>query len=195
MSFSLMGLTESKFPTGGEEENTDNGDPPAAELVEISFHDSLGKSSDTNNEAFGYNTRMPRILGYYPFTIGDTDLDIKWLASLNTIQANWKEMLAPLTTLNSMDKQRNHSFQGCLGRDLLPFYLFVPRETCIVELEEQLITDNDMLKLLRANLLKAQSRIKAQDDSKRRELSFDVGDPIFLRVQPYRQKSAAKKKI
>lgn len=31
---------------------------------------------------------------YYPFSIGGADLvfDIKWLASLNTIQANWKEM-------------------------------------------------------------------------------------------------------
>ncbi|KAG5595859.1 hypothetical protein H5410_037091 [Solanum commersonii] len=31
---------------------------------------------------------------YYPFALGGTDLvfDVKWLASLNTIQANWKDM-------------------------------------------------------------------------------------------------------
>lgn len=40
--------------------------------------------------------------------------------------------------------------------------------------------------------MKAQSRMKAQADSKRRDLSFDVGDVVFLRLRPYRQKSLAK---
>lgn len=50
-----------------------------------------------------------------------------------------------------------------------------------------------MLTLLRSNLLKAQSRMKSQTSSKRRGLSFNVGDDIFLRLQPYRQKSLAKR--
>nr|GFC09508.1 hypothetical protein [Tanacetum cinerariifolium] len=33
-------------------------------------------------------------------------------------------------------------------------------------------------------LLKAQSRMKAQADSKRRELTFNAGDSVFLRIQP-----------
>ena len=39
---------------------------------------------------------------------------------------------------------------------------------------------------------KAQSRLKSQADSKRRDLSFNVGDVVFLRLRPYRQKSLAK---
>ena len=50
-----------------------------------------------------------------------------------------------------------------------------------------------MLAVLRANLKKAQSRMKSQVDSKRRDLSFNVGDVVFLRLRPYWQKSLVKR--
>ncbi|KAH0681164.1 hypothetical protein KY284_022249 [Solanum tuberosum] len=70
---------------------------------------------------------------------------------------------------------------------------FVRGETKIVELEQQLVERDQMLEVLRSNLMKAQSRIKSQDDSKRRDLSFNVGDVVYLRLQPYRHKSLAKR--
>lgn len=63
---------------------------------------------------------------------------------------------------------------------------FVPGETQVADLEDQLRDHDDMLQLLRTNLLKAQSRMKAQADSKRRELSFREGEDVFLRIQPFR---------
>ncbi|GJY00758.1 hypothetical protein Tco_0358910 [Tanacetum coccineum] len=56
-------------------------------------------------------------------------------------------------------------------------------ETKNVELEQQLIDRDDMLKLLRFNLTKVQDRMRNQADSKRRELS-----PRFF--GPYRVKRA-----
>ncbi|KAD4585551.1 hypothetical protein E3N88_23152 [Mikania micrantha] len=53
---------------------------------------------------------------------------------------------------------------------------------------------DEILKLLKVNLQRAQVRMKNQADQKRRELSFQVGDSVFLRIQPYRQKSLAKRK-
>lgn len=50
-----------------------------------------------------------------------------------------------------------------------------------------------MLKLLCSNLLKTQSRMKSQADSNRRDMSFQVGDAVPLRLQPYRQRSLAKR--
>ena len=44
----------------------------------------------------------------------------------------------------------------------------------MAELEDQLLTRDEMLWLLKENLLKAQTRMKAQADSKRRELQFSV---------------------
>lgn len=41
--------------------------------------------------------------------------------------------------------------------------------------------------------MKAQSRMKTQDDSKRSNLSFNVGDAVFLHLCPYRQKSSVKR--
>lgn len=49
-----------------------------------------------------------------------------------------------------------------------------------------------MLKRLRTNLLKAQDRMRDQGTTKRRELSFQEGDYVFLKIQPYQQKSLEK---
>lgn len=35
--------------------------------------------------------------------------------------------------------------------------------------------------------------MKVQADSKRRDVFFEVGEWVFLRIQPYKQKSLAKK--
>nr|GEV19834.1 peroxidase 64 [Tanacetum cinerariifolium] len=43
--------------------------------------------------------------------------------------------------------------------------------------------------------VKAQSRMKAQTSSKRRELSFEVGDAVLLRIHPFRQRSLSKQKF
>ncbi|KAD5961140.1 hypothetical protein E3N88_12613 [Mikania micrantha] len=67
-------------------------------------------------------------------------------------------------------------------------------ETPNAALESQLITRDDMLRLLKANLQKAQDRMKVQADLKRREISFEVGDYVFLKLQPYRQRSLAKRR-
>ncbi|GJZ37440.1 putative nucleotidyltransferase, ribonuclease H [Tanacetum coccineum] len=67
-------------------------------------------------------------------------------------------------------------------------------ETKNAKLEQQLIDRDDMLKLLRVNLTKVQDRMRNQANSKRREVTFQVGDYAFLKIQPYRQKSLAKRR-
>ena len=47
---------------------------------------------------------------------------------------------------------------------------------------------------LKGNLLKAQQYIKMQDDKKRRDLQFKVGDLVLVKLQPYRQHSVALRK-
>ena len=86
-------------------------------------------------------------------------------------------------------------FKSVYGRDPPPLNPYVQGETQNADLEEQLVARDDALQLLRTNLLKAQSRMKAQSDSKRRELSFEVGDAVLLRIQPFRQRSLSKRKF
>jgi hypothetical protein len=47
--------------------------------------------------------------------------------------------------------------------------------------------------LLEHNLVAAQARMKQQADKNRSERKFEVGDWVFLRLQPFRRKSMSKK--
>lgn len=46
---------------------------------------------------------------------------------------------------------------------------------------------------LRSNLLKAQDQMRTQANKHRREVSYVVGDCVYLKLQPYRLKSLAKR--
>ena len=48
-----------------------------------------------------------------------------------------------------------------------------------------------MLKVLQYQLRRAQYRIKTQADESRSERTFQIGDMLFLKLQPYRQTSLA----
>jgi ribosomal protein L21E len=47
--------------------------------------------------------------------------------------------------------------------------------------------------LIKQNLLQAQARMKAQADKKRQEREFQVGDWVYLKLQPYVQMSVARR--
>lgn len=49
-----------------------------------------------------------------------------------------------------------------------------------------------MLEELHQQLHQAQQRIKKQANSHRREVSFEVGEMVYLKLRPYRHKSLAK---
>ncbi|KAJ8617731.1 hypothetical protein MRB53_013917 [Persea americana] len=57
--------------------------------------------------------------------------------------------------------------------------------------EQELLTRDRILRLLRENLSVAQPRMKAQVDKQRSERSFEVGDFVYLRLQPHRQSLVA----
>ena len=55
--------------------------------------------------------------------------------------------------------------------------------------EHHIKHQQQVLKLLKDNLVLAQNRMKQQADQHRNERSFDVGDWVFLWLQPYKQMS------
>jgi ribosomal protein L21E len=61
------------------------------------------------------------------------------------------------------------------------------------DLEQWLKDKDDMTKLIQQQLLRAQQRMKSQADKKRVERSFDVGDEVFMKLQPYVQTSIARR--
>ena len=60
--------------------------------------------------------------------------------------------------------------------------------------EDHIEHQQEVLQLLKDNLNLAQNRMKQQADQHHSERSFDVGDWVFLRLQPYKQMSLKQAK-
>ena len=59
--------------------------------------------------------------------------------------------------------------------------------------EEQLIERDAILDDLKAHLMKSQHKMKLYEDGKKRDVNFEVEDKVYLKLQPYRQNSLAKR--
>ena len=64
----------------------------------------------------------------------------------------------------------------------------------VQEVEDHIEHQQEVLQLLKDNLNLAQNRMKQQAYQHRSERSFDVGDWVFLQLQPYKQMSVKKAK-
>jgi hypothetical protein len=60
--------------------------------------------------------------------------------------------------------------------------------------EDHIENQQQVLQILKDNLTMAQNRMKQQADQHRSEISFEVGDWVFLRLQPYKQMSLKQAK-
>jgi ribosomal protein L21E len=66
--------------------------------------------------------------------------------------------------------------------------------TKLEAVDEVLRSTEQILSLLRSNLQQAQQRMKRYADLKRSEREFEVGQMVYLRLQPYRQQSVTTKR-
>jgi hypothetical protein len=64
----------------------------------------------------------------------------------------------------------------------------------IQAVEDHIGNQQEILKLLKDNLVMEQNRMKQKTDQHRSEREFEVGDWAFLGLQPYKQMSLKKKK-
>jgi hypothetical protein len=60
--------------------------------------------------------------------------------------------------------------------------------------EDHIENQKQVPQILKDNLTMAQNRMKQQADQHRSERSFEVGDWVFLRLQPYKQMSLKQAK-
>lgn len=65
--------------------------------------------------------------------------------------------------------------------------------TAVDSLESLLVEREAVLDDLRTNLIKAQQRMSKYANQHRREEMFEVGDQVYLKLQPRRQQSLAKR--
>jgi hypothetical protein len=65
--------------------------------------------------------------------------------------------------------------------------------TKVQAVEDHIGHQQEVLKLLKENLVMEQNRMKQQVDQHHSEREFEVGDWVFLRLQPYKQMSLKQK--
>ncbi|MCI28800.1 hypothetical protein A2U01_0050002, partial [Trifolium medium] len=64
---------------------------------------------------------------------------------------------------------------------------FLEGETRAEAVAQELRDRDEALRQLKFNLQNAQEQVKLQADKKRKEVKFDVGEWVFLKLRPHRQ--------
>lgn len=84
-------------------------------------------------------------------------------------------------------------FKIVYGRDP-PHVTRLGRGHSPVDSLESMLQERDaILDDLHFNLIKAQQVMNAAADKKRRDVSFDINDRVYIKLQPYRQQSLARR--
>ncbi|GMI89824.1 hypothetical protein HRI_002651700 [Hibiscus trionum] len=70
---------------------------------------------------------------------------------------------------------------------------YVAGDSLVAEVDRSLQHREAALKMLRFHMKRAQDRMKSQANKKRKEREFQVGDWVFLKLQPYRQQTVVSR--
>lgn len=153
-------------------------------------------------ELFRLNgTELKRSTSYHPQTDGQTENVNKGLETYLRCFAGekpkeWAKWLhwAEYSYNTSPHLSTKVSpFTIVYGKDPPKLWRVGDHHTTVGSVEETLKERDYMLDELRINLFKAQQVMKENADKKRRDEQFEVGDAVFLKLQPYRQRSLAKR--
>lgn len=80
-------------------------------------------------------------------------------------------------------------FEAVYGRPPPSHLPYLPGESKVEVVARSLQEREDMILLLQFHLLRAQHRMRQNEDLHRTERSFEIGEYVFVKLQPYRQQS------
>ncbi|GAU48801.1 hypothetical protein TSUD_81500 [Trifolium subterraneum] len=105
-------------------------------------------------------------------------------------QIPWAELWYNTTYHESIGKS---PFEVVYGRSPPTLLRFLANETKVAAVAFELAERDEALSQLKAQLLKAQQQMKLYADKKRRDVQFAVGEWVFLKLRPHRQRSVVKR--
>ncbi|GKC89011.1 ty3-gypsy retrotransposon protein [Tanacetum coccineum] len=70
---------------------------------------------------------------------------------------------------------------------------YPPGSSKVAAVDDALIERDALFRLLKQNLLAAKNRMEVQANRRRRDVEFAVGDKVFVKLQPYRQLTLARR--
>ncbi|PKU74578.1 hypothetical protein MA16_Dca003781 [Dendrobium catenatum] len=85
-------------------------------------------------------------------------------------------------------------FKVLYGRDPPHLVHFGSSRTPVSSVEEYLEERDRVLEELKRHLLRAQQIMKKQADGHRKDIQFEAGEKVFLKLRPYRQKIVANRR-
>ena len=146
-------------------------------------------------------TKLRMSSSYHPQTDGQTEVVNRCLeAYLRCFTSEqpkyWSKWLHGAeysynTTFHSAIKMT--PFKAVYGRDPPKLLYYGSPPSPIDSVDTMLQERDDILTRLKQNLLSAPAKMKKKANMHRRDLEFVVGDKVYLRLQPYRMKSLAKR--
>lgn len=146
-------------------------------------------------------TTLKRSTAYHPLTDGQTKIVNKGLETyLRCFVAGkpclWVKWLAWAEYWYNISPHLSIGmtpFKALYGRDPPTLFKVGRGQTPVDSLEELLRERDIILDEIKLYLSQSQQRMRLMADKKRRPLEFQVGDLVFLKLQPYRQKSLARR--
>lgn len=147
------------------------------------------------------NTTLNMSSAYHPQTDGQTErlnqcLETYLRCMVHSCPAKWAQWI-PLaefwynTTFHSAHGRT--PFEALYGHPPKHFGV-TPDDACTVaDLDEWFKSRNTMLQHIQQNLSRAQIRMKHQADKNRQERTFEVGDWVYVKLQPHIQQSVQRR--
>lgn len=140
-------------------------------------------------------TELNHSTSYHPQTDGQTEIVNKWIEGYlrNYVAGNQKAWVRWLYLGEYCYNTTFHMsigmspFKALYGYDVLSFLDLAFDQSNVPRTHDWLQESRDILSVLKENLQCAQNQQKIYANKKRVERHFEVGDLVFLRLQPYRQ--------
>lgn len=169
-------------------------------VIIISDRDKIFTSQFWDQLFSRSGTKLHMSSAYHPQTDGQTErviqcLEIYLRCFVHATPTKWA------TWLYLAEFWYNSSYHSTLGKTLFevlygytPAHFGISSDDCqIADLKIWLQERQFMQQLLQQHLNRAQQQMKSQADKKRSFREFNVGDWVYLKLQPYIQTSVAKR--
>jgi hypothetical protein len=147
-------------------------------------------------------TQLAHSSSYHPQSDGQTEIVNKCLEGylrffVSDKQTQWFKWL-PLTewwyNTSFHTATKMTPFMALYGYHPPSITSSLKEKSKVQAVEDHIENQQQILQILKDNLTMAQNRMKQQADQHRSERSFEVGDWVFLRLQPYKQMSLKQAK-
>lgn len=146
-------------------------------------------------------TKLKMSTAYHPQTDGQTERVNQCLEGylrcfVHSCPTKWKDWLALAEFWYNTSYHSNLQltpFEVLYGQKPRHLGIDVVESCAVPDLQEWLSQRKLMTQLLQQQLIRVQQRQKHQADKQRSERSFEVGERVFLKIQPYIQSSLQKR--